>query len=404
VAVNDRLAEAESSSANPACTIDFDHTDPDLLQSPHRTFHDLHERCPVAYSTRFDGFWVLSRYSDIIAAARDTATFSSAGGVTIPVAGSPVPMVPLEADPPLHPGYRRILQREFSRGRMQDAEESVRQWVNELIDGFIDRGSADLAVELASPLPAIVIAQLMGFPKEDWSRFRDITERLLATSRAGDIEANFEIAIEYCTYLMGVLDERRREPRDDMLTRIVEADIDGQPLSEDETLGMTLITIMAGHETTVGGIGSLLMHAGTDPHLKQRLLEDPLLIPKAVEETVRMESPVQGVARTVTGDVEFGGQCLRRGDRVWLLFGAGNRDASQFADPDQFDLDRFPNRHVGFGDGIHRCVGAPLAQLEMRVVLEEVLKRIPEYRVDGDSAVFGGGQNRVLLHLSARWR
>jgi cytochrome P450 len=384
--------------------IDFDHTDLAFMQDPYGTFHDLQKHCPVAYSTRFGGFWVLSRYTDIIAAVRDTRTFSSAAGVILPAVGSPVPMVPLEADPPVHSEFRRVLQREFSRGRMQDIESTVREWVNELISGFIDRGSADLAVELASPIPAIIIAQIMGFPRADWERFRDITERLLTTAKAEDIEANFEVALEYCTYLMQELDARRQEPGEDMLTRIAEAEVDGRALTEDEALGMTLLTIVAGHETTVGGIGSLLMHVGADWELKRRLLADPLLIPKAVEETLRMESPIQGMARTVTEDVQVDGKCLRKGDKVWLSFGAGNHDESQFPEPDRFDVDRAPNRHIGFGDGIHRCVGAPLAQLEMRVVLEEVLKRIPDYRIeDPGSIVFGGGQNRLLLNLPASW-
>jgi cytochrome P450 len=177
----------EASSTIPASAIDFDHTDPAFLQNPYRTFHELHQRCPVAYSTRFDGFWVLSRYTDIIAVARDTDIFCSAQGISLPVVGTPVPLVPLESDPPLHAEFRRILQREFSRGRMQAIEGAVRDCVNALIDGFIGRGSADLAVELASPVPSIVIAQLMGFPESDWARFRDITERLLATAKAEDI-------------------------------------------------------------------------------------------------------------------------------------------------------------------------------------------------------------------------
>jgi cytochrome P450 len=384
--------------------IDFDHNDPAFLQNPRRTFHDLHQRCPVGYSTRFDGFWVLTRYADIVAALHDTRAFSSASGVTLPDANAPVAFVPLESDPPLHPHYRRILQREFSRGRMRGVEDAIRDLTNDLIDGFAERGAADLAVELAWPIPAMIIARLMGFPRADWARFKELTERLLATSRAEDLEANFEVALEYCTWVLEVLDERRREPRDDMLTRIVEAEVEGRPITEDEALGLTMVTIIAGHETTVGGIGALLMHVAADPELKRRLMADPLLLPKAVEEAVRLETPIAGVARTVTADAEVGGQCLRQGDKVWVAFGAGNCDEAEFTEPDHFDVDRSPNRHLGFGDGIHRCVGAPLAQLEMKIVLEEVLKRIPDYRIDDPgSVIFGGGQSRMLLHLPVRW-
>ncbi|AIJ21293.1 putative Camphor 5-monooxygenase [Amycolatopsis methanolica 239] len=384
--------------------VDFDHADPEFIQNPFPVFRDLHQRCPVARSTKYDGFWVLSKYDDIRAATRNTNTFLSGAGVTIPHFGSPVPLIPLESDPPLHSSYRRILQREFSRGRMQELEGTIRLVATDLIDAFADRGEADFATELASPLPAVVIAQLMGFPKEDWEKFRVLTERMLEAAKAEDLETNFEAALEYCIYLMNVLDERRAEPADDMLTRIVQAEVDGRPMGEDEALGMTLITIVAGHETTVGGIGSLLLYVGADPNVQRRLAADPTQIPLAVEEALRQGAPVQGIARTVSEDVCVRGRQLRKGDKVWLSYAAGNRDEEAFENPDVFDIDRSPNRHLGFGDGVHRCVGAPLAQAEMRIVLEEILKRIPGYRItDLDAVEFQGGQNRMVSKLPVHW-
>lgn len=384
--------------------IDFDHTDREFMQNPYEMFRTLREQLPVARSTRFDGFWVLSRYDDLIAAARDAGTFSSAGGVTIPNFGSPVPMVPIEADPPTHATFRRLLQREFSRARMAAFTKAINALADELIDGFAARGSADLAAELCSPLPSIVIAQLLGFPDSDWGMFRSYTEQLLETAKTGDLEANIGAALEFCTYLANALDDRRREPRDDMLTRVVQADVGGRPITEDEALGLTLLTVVAGHETTVGGIGSLLLHVARIPGLKERLIAEPGLIPKAVEEALRVEAPIQGIARTLTKDVCLHGEQLRAGDKVWLLWAAGNRDPEQFPDPETFDLDRTPNRHLSFGDGIHRCVGAPLAQIEMRVVLEKVLERIPDYHVeDWDAVAFSGGQNRQVASLPVVW-
>jgi cytochrome P450 len=384
--------------------VDFDHTDPAFINDPYDTFRTLREDCPVVRSTRFGGFWVLSRYQDIIAAARDAETFSSAQGVTIPNFGSPVPMVPIESDPPAHAAFRRILQREFTRSRMVALEKSIRDLTNQLIDTFIDRGQGDLATELASPLPSIVIAELFGFPASDWELFRGYTEKLLDTAKKDDIEANIEVALEFCTYLAQTLDDRRDQPREDMLTRVVQAEVDGRLLTEDEALGMCLLTVVAGHETTVGGIGSLLMHVARDPELRQRLLDDPALIPRAVEETLRLEAPIQGIARTVTKDVRVGDELMREGDKVWLLWAAGNRDPEQFENAATFDLERGSNHHLGFGDGVHRCVGAPLAQVEMRVVLEEVLRRIPDFQVtDWNAVTFGGGQNRLVEHLPANW-
>jgi cytochrome P450 len=390
--------------ASAPAEIDFDHTDREFMQNPYELFQTLREQCPVARSTKFDGFWVLSRYDDLIAAARDPQTFSSAAGVTIPDFGSPVPMVPIEADPPMHMAFRKLLQREFTRSRMAAFEEAIAAVADELIDKFVDKGSADLAVELCSPLPSIVIAQLLGFPSDDWNFFRGYTEQLLETAKSGDLEANIGAALEFCTYLANALDDRRREPRDDMLTRVVEAEIGDRPITEDEALGLTLLTVVAGHETTVGGISSMLLHVARTPGLKERLIADPALIPKAVEEALRVEAPIQGIARTLTKDVCLHGQQMREGDKVWLLWAAGNRDPGQFPEPETFDVDRKSNRHLGFGDGIHRCVGAPLAQLEMRIVMEKILARMPDYHVeDGGGVVFSGGQNRMVANLPVGW-
>jgi cytochrome P450 len=391
-------------TSTPDTNIDFDHTDPEFFRNPLPTYRDLHATCPVARSSKFGGFWVLSKYADVVEAARDTETFSSAEGISIPKVGSLIPLVPIEADPPLHTEFRRTLQHEFSRGRMEKLEPSIRKLTNELIDGFIDRGAADLAVELATPLPSIVLAELLGLPREDWATFRGHVAGLVATSKVGDVEANTETSVAFAMHFMAALEDRRQHPRDDMLTRIVNSTVQGRPVGPEEALGLTLVTVIAGHETTVGGIGSMLLHVGTTPAAKARLLPDPSLIPRAVEETVRMEAPIQGAARTVLRPAHIRGRTFEPGERVWLLYAAGNRDTEAFVDPDTFDLDRKPNRHLGFGEGVHRCVGAPLAQIEMRIVLEEVLRRMPKLRIPDLSAVrFEGAQSRTVGSLPAEW-
>lgn len=394
---------AEPVAAQPP-EIDFDHTDSDFLRDPYLLFDELREQCPVARSTKFDGFWVLSRYEDVVAAARDVRTYSSAQGVTIPVFGSPVPMLPIEADPPLHSAYRRLLQQEFTRSRMTALTESIRTVTDQLIDAFADQGSADLAAELCRPLPSIVIAELLGFPATDWQIFRGYSERLLETAKSGELEANIEAALEFSSYLAIALDDRRDTPRDDMLTRIVAAQVDGRPITEDEALGLTLFTVVAGHETTVGGLGVLLYFMAKVPGLQERLIADPALIPRAAEEALRLEAPVQGMARTVVDGACVHGQQFEDGDKVWLLWAASNRDPRRFENPDEFDLGRVNNRHLSFGEGVHRCVGAPLAQVEMRVLAEQVLRRIPGYRVeDWSSVLFAGGQNRLIRQFPAVW-
>lgn len=392
----------EHDVSNPE--VDFDHTDPAYARNPYDRFSELREKCPVAHSPKFGGFWVVSRYEDVVRVSRDTDTFSNAQGISWPPIGALLPLLPIEADPPLHSAYRRILQQEFRRGRMRDLEEGVRQLANELIDGFFDRGEADLMTELVTPLPATVIARMLGFPTADWRLFRDWLDILIEAARIGDAERGAETATAFVGHLAAALDERRTSPRDDMLTRIVKSEVDGRALSEMEALGMTWLTIVAGHETTIGGLGGLLMHVGADPSLKRRLLADRSLIPKAIEEALRLETPIQGMLRSVTQDVCIRDQWMREGDKVWMVYGSANRDEKQFTDPDQFDLDRSLNRHLAFGDGIHRCVGAPLAQLEMQVVLEEVLRRMPDYSVEDPAGLdFYSHQSRSLEHLLARW-
>jgi cytochrome P450 len=384
--------------------VDFDHTDPAYARNPYDRFSELREKCPVAHSPKFGGFWVLSRYEDIVRVSRDTNTFSNAPGISWPPIGSLLPLVPIESDPPLHSAYRRVLQQEFRRGRMRDLEDGIRQLTNELIDTFIDRGEADLMAELVTPLPATSIARLLGFAATDWRLLRDWLTIMIEAARVGDVERGTEAATTFVGHLAAALDERRTSPRDDMLTRIVQSEVDGHTLSELDALGMTWLTFVAGHETTLGGLGGLLMHVGSNPSLKRRLLADPSLIPNAIEETLRLEAPIQGMLRSVTQDVCIRDQWLREGDKIWLAYGSGNRDEEHFTDPAHFDLDRSQNRHLSFGDGIHRCVGAPLAQLEMQVALEEVLRRMPDYTVEDPAGLdFVSHQSRMLAHLPARW-
>lgn len=383
---------------------EFDHTDPAFARNPDERFKTLREQCPILHSPKLGGFWLFTRYDDIQNATRDPLTFSSAAGITLPPIGASVPLPPLEVDPPEHSGYRKLLQQEFSRGRMQQLEVSIRELTNEFIDGFIERGSADLMQEIADPLPAVVIAELMGFPRSDWEQFAELLAVMSKAAVEGDTEAGGKAAVAFFGHIGQALADRRANPRDDLLTRVALAEIDGATISEEAALGTSWTIVVAGFETTVGGIGSLLMHIGSDPELKRRLLADGSLIPKAVEETVRMEAPIQGMRRTLTQDVCIRDTRLSAGDHVWLSYSSANRDEEKFDDPDTFDLDRSPNRHFGFGDGIHRCVGAPLAQLEMRVVAEEVLRRMPRLRVDDlDAIEFWSVQSRKPLSLPCSW-
>lgn len=365
---------------------DFLLDEPAVAKDPGPFFDELRSRCPVARTEAHGGFWVVSRYADVRDAAMHPKVFSSAGGVTIPPV--PKPPVPcLEQDEPDHRLFRRPMQAWFSSGRMAKLEDKIREVVTRLLDTVADDGRADIAKVLAEPVPPVVIALILGLPESDWPWFRQRSGDFFKMGAAGDSEGAAAAVMELMGYLAGQLEERRGAPRDDMLSDILDIVVDGEPISTETAISLAFLILAAGHETTVGGIGGMLYQVAKDSSVRDRLLADPSLVPGAVEESLRLEPPLMGLGRVTTEDTTFEGVDLPQGDRVMLLYGAANRDPSVFEDPELFKIDRANNHHLGFGYGIHRCVGAPLARMEMRVVLEEVLRRMPGIRLESDDSV-----------------
>jgi cytochrome P450 len=377
--------------------------DPDVAQDPGPYYAKLREGCPVAHVEDFGGFYILSTYSDVAAAAKNTAVYSSADGITIPKLPIP-PQICLEQDEPEHGRYRRPMQQWLSPGRMAKLEEQVRKIVDTLIDGFVDKGEADLAAELAEPVPPVVMALLMGLPDSDWHQFRDQMSRLVGYAAAEDPAAAQAASQEFVGYLAGQLMDRKANPRDDMMTDIATLEVDGVPLTFEEQVSMAFLILGAGHETTVGAIGGLLYYLARDPSLQDALRADPSLIAGAAEEAVRLVAPLPGMGRTTRSDITVRDTEVPEGSTVMLLYGSANRDPAEFEDPEEFKLGRDSNRHVGFGQGIHRCVGAPLARLELKVVLEQVLARMPGLTLAGDDAAEARyGTSRSYRKLHIRW-
>lgn len=381
----------------------FELRDQDVAQEPGPFYRRLREQCPVAHSDDYDGFWILSRYEDVHDAARNPATFSSAGGVTIP--RLPIPaQICLEQDDPLHARYRQPLQSWFAPGRMARLEGAIRDIVTRLIDGFVDDGEADLAASLAEPVPAIVMAMLLGLPEDDWPHFRDRMSRCVGLAASEDADGAAVAAMEIVESLTATLADRRSSPRDDMLTDIAQLEIDGAGLSDDEAVSMAFLLLGAGHETTVGAIGGLIYYLAREPALQDKLRADPTLIPGAAEEALRLVAPLPGMGRTVTTDTLVDGVAIGAGERVMLMFGSANRDPSVFESPEDFRPDRPNNRHLAFGSGVHRCLGAPLARLELCTVLEEVLRRLPGFTLAGpDAAAARYGTSRGYRKLLVSW-
>ena len=366
----------------------FDHHDHALSKDPYAVYRELRSACPVTKSEAWDGFWVVSSYEHVSQVAHDDATFCSGQGVSYPQAGNARPLIPIEVDPPEFLGYRRLLNPLFSHSAVEAMEDDVREITNDLIDAFIGRGHCDFMQEFAEPLPARMTLRLLGIDEGQWADFlHAIHVGVHESSR--DFDKEVEALLEVYVQLAIALDDRQQGDGtgDDIISRLARADIDGRPLEDEEILDMCLLMLFGGLDTTAAVIGHALVWLHEHPDQRARLAAEPELLPLAVEEFLRFEAPVQGLARTVTKDCELGGEQLKAGDKVWMLWASANRDEAEFPDPDSVVLDRTANRHFAFGVGIHRCLGAQLGRLMGRVALEQILRRLPDYEVPPRSEV-----------------
>jgi cytochrome P450 len=334
----------------------------------------------VLHSSHHGGFWAFSQFADVAAAANDHVHYTTREGVTVPPLGLPASSVPLTTDPPEHKFYRRALQPYFTPTAVAGLEGPIRAIVTELIESFAADGHADLVAELAGPVPCIVIAMILGLDREHWPSFMGWVDGMEAASHIGDVAARQRYAAQLYEFLVTEVERRKTAPRDDLLTAIATMTLEGAEVSDAIRYGMAQLILVAGHDTTVAGIGSLLRHLMEHPGLRARARADEAVLARAIEESLRFESPVFGLARTVTCPVTVQERELEPGDKVLLMFGAANHDPLRFPDPEVFDADRDDRPpHIAFGFGRHRCIGEHLARLEMRVVAEELLRRVPDY-------------------------
>jgi len=364
----------------------FDHLKIQEYEDPFPILAEARQGCPVTRSDEHGGFLALFRYADIVTVARNPQVFCSRQGVTIP-SHVPFPMLPpLECDPPLHMQFRAPLLERFSAAGVAIYEPVIRAMVTELLDAFIETGTADFARDLAMPLPTNVIAHVLEMPDADRDKFRDWSVRVILN--AEDCEALAELM----QYFYGTYTDRRQAPRDDIATLILQMQIDNRPITDIEFLCMMNMLAIAGLETTASAAANILEILGKQPDLRRQVVAaNPAELDLAVEELLRYVTPLPSLARTVTEPTEFQGAALAPGDKVLMNWIAANHDPEEFPDPEQIDFARQPNRHVAFGVGIHRCLGAHLARLELRVLLEEVAARIPDFRVIEEQVVRYGG-------------
>ena len=381
----------------------FDHFDREFMIDPYPGYARLRNECPVHHSDRHGGFYVLSKHRDVSYAAQHPEIFSSEGdAVAIPP--NEARPLPITADPPLHRRYRSLMAAYFSPRRVERMEPEVRRLATELIDAFADRGYGDISAELTSPLPTIMLARMIGVPYTDTDRFHHWIDTIIY-SVASDPARSAAAARDLNDYVVALVQRHERAPADDtFLTIMRDGPVDGGSLTQDERVRMVVQLIFGALHTTTYLMNGALLLLDDDRGARRRLLDDPALYEPAVEEFLRLLAPVQGLARKVVQPVECFGQRFEPGDRLMLLYASACRDEDEFVEADQMILDRSPNRHVAFGVGVHRCVGAPLGRLQTRVLLEEVLRRMPNYSIpDRDAIVWGASSTRGIISLPIVW-
>ena len=356
----------------------------------------LREHDPVHHVEEGD-YWVLSRFGHVFDAARDATTFSSAQGLTFTYgdmdlleAGGVQPMVMM--DPPDHTAFRRSVGKGFSPRHVVSLEGAIREFVVDRMERMRSEGECDIVGELFKPLPSMVVAHFLGVPQADRGRFDRWTDAIVAATAAGNTLSAGDAVGELFEYFTDLVERLRQSPGDDVVSHLVTETEDGPSKSILEVLGFAFTMITGGNDTTTGLLGGSAELLTAWPEQRAVLQEEPTRIGPAVEELLRLTTPVQGLARTATRDVAYGDAIIPAGAKVMLLYASANRDSDEFGvDAEALDVERRPRRIVSFGYGPHHCLGAAVARLQARVALEELLQRCPDFSVDAARGVFAPG-------------
>lgn len=363
---------------------DLDHHSDYFREHNYETYEILRAQCPVAHSNAWGGFWMFLEHDDVYEAENNTDVFSSVMEKQVPRSDNPDPFVPIDTDPPLLQQYRRITLPWFSPSAAKELEPTFRRFTAELIDDFIETGRADIIQQLTTALPARWILQMLGFDETRWPDWVEWTHAVVH-DRTSNVEKSMAGVTSIYTNIIAEMQRRRDDGFGaDLLSGIMQGEVDGEPLRDELVIGYTFLMLLGGMDTTSGLTGNALVQLDEHRDLRQRLIDEPGILPKATEEFLRHDTPTQGLARLVTRDCEFKGQHLSPGDRVLLMYAAANRDPRVFENPDVIDFDRSPNRHLAFGAGPHRCLGSNHARVMFQVMISEILRRLPDYAITGE--------------------
>jgi cytochrome P450 len=387
------MAEGDLQVGSKQFPIELDHDTPEHAANWPERWRAIRESSPRAWTQSHGGFWVATRLEDLVGIAQrddvfsthkelDRTTGETSGGLSIP----PVPgirSIPNESDKPEWNGIRGFINRHFAPRAVEQRRQRARQYTAALVDMVIEKGEFDIVDDLTNPLPALVTMDLFGFPLAEWRAFADPFHTMVYTPASSP---EFASTIRGLDHFHARLDEeialRRLEPKDDLLTILATGRIDGELLSYDNIHDLAFNILAGGVDTTTALTSNTLLYLARHPDQRQELIDRPDILPLAREEFIRYFSPIHGLARNAMADVEINGWKIDKGDRVLLAYSAANRDPEAFEDPEDVKLDRFPNKHVGFGAGMHRCIGSFLARMMWESMVTEVLARMPDYRVD----------------------
>ncbi len=392
-------------------TIDLTDVDLFLRGEAYEAFRTLRREAPVHYNERSwgKGFWNITKYEDVLNVGVDPHTFISGKGIILDNDGvrtarenqfaqdsfgmDPRGNMMIMMDPPRHTLMRQLVNKAFTHKAVRRMEVHIRELVTKLLDNICEKGECDFVMDISRLVPLEVICEMVGVPEGDWETMFELSNRVLGfddpeygggTENRQEITADeMQMSLELFGYLSGLVNERKANPRDDVLSALTLAEVDGQSLNEGEIFLFFLLLILAGNETTRNATSGGMLAMIENPDQRQRLIDNPGLITSTVEEIVRWTSPVMHFERVATKDTEIRGVPIKEGEEVCLWYPSANRDEDKFDNPDSFDVGREPNEHIAFGKGEHFCLGVNLARLEIRVIFEELMKRIPDMELAG---------------------